>query len=85
AGTSAEARISAWQFVQDALSGTTGTQIKADEYLSSLTIYQAGSFALDTRETVNGPDFVPILMSRHKGASLDGNAPAEDDDCALSS
>ncbi|WP_204302542.1 hypothetical protein, partial [Klebsiella pneumoniae] len=64
---------------------TTGTQIKADEYLSSLTIYQAGSFALDTRETVNGPDFVPILMSRHKGASLDDNAPAEDDDCALSS
>ncbi|MET1046372.1 MAG: DEAD/DEAH box helicase, partial [Hyphomicrobium sp.] len=57
----------------------TGSQIKADDYLRSLTIYQAGSFALDTRETVDGPDFVPILMSRRKGASLDDNAPAEDD------
>jgi superfamily II DNA or RNA helicase len=79
-GTPVEGRIAAWQFVQDALSSATGTQIKADEYLSSLTIYQAGSFALDTRETVNGPDFVPILMSRQKGATLDDNAPAEDGD-----
>lgn len=75
-----EQRIAKWQPVQDALSDVTGSQVKTDGFLGSLTIYQAGSFALDTRETVSGPDFVPILMSRHKGASLDDNAPAEDDD-----
>ncbi|WP_247413531.1 DEAD/DEAH box helicase [Bradyrhizobium sp. 176] len=80
AGLPMEQRISKWQPVQDALSDVTGSQIKTDGFLGSLTIYQAGSFALDTRETVSGPDFVPILMSRHKGASLDDNAPAEDDD-----
>ncbi|MGM4877058.1 DEAD/DEAH box helicase [Bradyrhizobium sp. 956_D2_N1_5] len=80
AGLPVEQRISKWQPVQDALSDVTGSQVKTDGFLGSLTIYQAGSFALDTRETVSGPDFVPILMSRHKGASLDDNAPAEDDD-----
>jgi superfamily II DNA or RNA helicase len=80
AGSPAEARIPAWRAVQDTLGDVAVGEVKADDYLRSLTIYQAGSFALDARETVDGPDFVPILMSRRKGASLDDNAPAEDDD-----
>jgi hypothetical protein len=42
--------------------GVTGSEVKADGFLGSLTIYQAGSFALDTRETANGLDLVPVLM-----------------------
>ena len=78
-GCGLEARIAKWQPVQVALTEVTGSQVKADGFLGSLTIYQAGSFALDVRETANGPDFVPVLMGRNKAPSLDDNARAEDD------
>lgn len=74
-GKPSETRIASWQPVQTALQRTTGRDVKADEYLGSLTIYQAGSFALDVRETRNGPDFLPVLMSRSKASSLEDNAP----------
>ncbi|WP_052341863.1 DEAD/DEAH box helicase [Salinarimonas rosea] len=78
-GASPEARIAAWGPVQDALARATGREVRADEYLSSLTIYQAGAFALDVRETRNGPDFVPVLMSRAKARSTEDDAPAAEE------
>lgn len=78
-GCDIESRITKWQPVQVALREVTGSEVKADGFLGSLTIYQAGSFALDVRETANGPDLVPVLMGRNKAPSLDDNAPAEDD------
>jgi superfamily II DNA or RNA helicase len=78
-GSDIEARITKWQPVQVALQEVTGSEVRADGFLGSLTIYQAGSFALDVRETANGPDLVPVLMGRNKAPSLDDNAPVEDD------
>jgi hypothetical protein len=80
AGQPIEARIGLWQPVQEALRESTGLEVKSDQYLSSLTIYQAGSFALDVRETSNGPDFAPVLMSRGKAATLEDVAPAAEGD-----
>jgi hypothetical protein len=78
-GGDIEARITQWQPVQVALQDVTGSEVRADGFLGSLTIYQAGSFALDARETANGPDLVPVLMGRNKAPSLDDNAPVQDD------
>src|SRR5690606_23211103 len=75
-GQSADSRIESWGPVQEALRDAIGESISADDYLGSLTIYQAGAFALDVRETAHGPDFVPILMSRDKAVSLEDFAPA---------
>ena len=55
-GQSVEARIAAWGPVQTALKVVTGKTVETDQYLGSLSIYQAGSFALDVRETDDGPD-----------------------------
>ena len=83
-GQPTETRIALWQPVQEALRHATGVEARADEYLSSLTIYQAGSFALDVRETASGPDFVPVLMSRSKAGSLEDDAPIGEDGEAAS-
>ncbi|MCV0394849.1 MAG: DEAD/DEAH box helicase [Rhizobiaceae bacterium] len=79
-GKPAEERIASWGPVQEALRRTTGQNVSIDQYLGSLTIYQAGSFALDVRETRSGPDFVPVLMSREKAGSLADFAPAAEGD-----
>lgn len=79
-GKPAEDRIASWGPVQEALRRTTGQNVSTDQYLGSLTIYQAGSFALDVRETRSGPDFVPVLMSREKASSLEDFAPAAESD-----
>lgn len=79
-GKPAEERIASWGPVQEALRRTTGQNVSTDQYLGSLTIYQAGSFALDVRQTRNGPDFVPVLMSREKAGSLEDFAPAAEGD-----
>jgi superfamily II DNA or RNA helicase len=78
-GADFEARVTNWQPVQLALREVTGSEVKADGFLGSLTIYQAGSFALDARETANGLDLVPVLMGRHKAPSVEDNAPVQDD------
>ncbi|MFT3937634.1 hypothetical protein [Rhodopseudomonas sp.] len=78
-GNDFESRINTWRPVQDALQRVTGAEVKTDGFLGSLTIYQAGSFALDARETANGLDLVPVLMGRNKAPSLDDNAPAENE------
>jgi hypothetical protein len=44
----------------------------------SLTVFQAGSFALDVNEVRAGIDFKPVLMSRARAPSLEDDAPAED-------
>lgn len=65
-GADSIARIVAWGPVQEALREVTGETVEADQYLSSMTIYQAGSFALDVAQTQDGPNFVPVLMGREK-------------------
>lgn len=78
AGSAMEARIAAWAPIQRELATTTGQQIPADAYMKTLNFYQAGAFALDVFETPNGPDFVPILMSRSKIGSIEDDAPSSD-------
>ncbi len=74
-------RIAVWGPVQDALGEITGQDVSTDDYLKSLTIYQAGSFALDVQETASGPDFLPVLMARSKRQlDQDDNAAPEDGD-----
>jgi SNF2 family DNA or RNA helicase len=74
-GKSTEERIALWQPVQAGLRAVTGIEVD-DAFLKSLNIYQAGSFALDVRPGVDGPDFLPVLMSRSKAITLDDEAPA---------
>ncbi|WP_445466509.1 DEAD/DEAH box helicase [Faunimonas sp. B44] len=78
-GQPTEARVAAWRPVQSALRATIGREVRADDYLGSLTIYQAGSFALDVRETERGPDFVPILMSHDWANSIEDDAPLDEE------
>jgi hypothetical protein len=57
-------RLHVWKRFQGALRRHLGSEVQADKFVGSLTIYQAGAFGLDVRETPNGPDFLPVLMSR---------------------
>ncbi|WP_417414192.1 DEAD/DEAH box helicase [Hoeflea sp.] len=87
AGTSFETRLPFWQAVQEILQHTLGHEIKADRFVGTLTIYQAGAFALDIRETAHGPDFVPILMARGEPPELgeiDDTADAPETDGQIS-
>lgn len=89
AGQDFELRLPFWKIVQDFLQSNFGQNIKADQFVGSLTIYQSSAFALDVRETPNGPDFVPVLMARDGSADLadsddDGSdAPETDGDNAF--
>lgn len=80
-------RLPFWQQVQDKLKTYLGSDVQADKLVGSLTIYQAGAFGLDVRETTQGTDFLPVLMSRTVEPELgevdDGNdAPETDGDDA---
>lgn len=80
-------RLPFWQQIQDKLSSYLGSDVQADKLVGSLTIYQAGAFGLDVRETAHGTDFLPVLMSRTVEPELgevdDGNdAPETDGDDA---
>ncbi|MGV2181308.1 DEAD/DEAH box helicase [Rhizobium rhizogenes] len=82
-------RLPMWQHVQEALKVHLGDEVQADKFVSSLTIYQAGAFGLDVRETVHGTDFLPVLMSRSVEPELgevdDGtDAPETDGDDGVS-
>ncbi|WP_137113362.1 DEAD/DEAH box helicase [Mesorhizobium sp. GR13] len=80
-GESPDKRIAAWAPVQEALRRTTAGELRTnDGYLTSLTVYQAGAVALDVFETTYGPDFVPVVMSREKTATLNDDAPAPESD-----
>ncbi|WP_224407281.1 DEAD/DEAH box helicase [Afifella sp. IM 167] len=77
-GQPPESRVAAWGPVEADLKAITGQQVTADAYLRTLSIYQAGSFALDVRETEAGPDFVPILMGRDRAPTLEDDAPLDE-------
>lgn len=80
-GQEAERRIEAWGPVQEHYHAVTGEEARADDYLAHLTIYQAGSMALDIRQTTDGPDFVPIVMRRERVATqMDDEAPVPEED-----
>ncbi|AMS40140.1 DEAD/DEAH box helicase [Aminobacter aminovorans] len=80
-GRDAEARIAAWGFVQAALKRTTNDDFRSgDDYLTSLTVYQAGAVALDVVETAGGPDFFPVVMGREKAPTLEDDAAAPGED-----
>lgn len=80
-GKNAETRIAAWGVVQAALKCTTEDELRSDDnYLTSLTVYQAGAVALDVIETASGPDFFPVVMGREKAATLADNTAAPDED-----
>lgn len=76
-------RLPHWQKVQDSLKAHLGSEIQADKFVGSLTIYQAGAFGLDVRQTAQGIDFLPVLMSRTLEPELgevdDGNDAPETD------
>jgi superfamily II DNA or RNA helicase len=61
-GQSGDARIPHWMPVQNALRGAIGEDVKVERLISNFTIHQAGAFALDVREGINGPSFDPVLM-----------------------
>lgn len=76
-GAASETRIAAWAPVQAAMRRTAGEEVRTeDRFLTTLTVYQAGSVALDVFETPYGPDFLPVVMGREKAANLNDDAPA---------
>ena len=80
-------RLPLWQQFQDRLRAHLGIDVQADSFVGSLTVYQAGAFGLDIRETSQGTDFLPVLMSRFVEPELgevdDGtDAPETDGDDA---
>ena len=81
--SSLEARVAAWGRVSAAIKLVDTDSVSADAYTKSLTIFQAGSFALDVSaigERVD--DFVPVLMQRSKARTLDDDAPTDDLDAS---
>lgn len=87
AGQAFSERLPFWQQVQEKIKAHLGSGVQTDKFVGSLTIYQAGAFGLDVRETVQGTDFLPVLMSRTVEPELgevdDGNdAPETDGDDA---
>lgn len=64
-------RLPFWQQVQNIIKAHLGSEVQTDKFVGSLTIYQAGAFGLDVRETAQGTDFLPVLMSRAIEPDLD--------------
>ena len=79
-GTDIPVRVACWDEVKKALAQVDPNAAGADEYTKNLTVFQAGSFALDVSEGRGGIDFKPVLMSRAVARSLEDNAPTEDQD-----
>lgn len=69
-GAETGARLQQWAAVQAELERLTGGTIAADRLLKTFRIYQAGSFALDVRETPGGIEIGPVPMSRGMRPSL---------------
>jgi len=74
-----DAKVTRWGAVTAALAAVKGEEINADAYTKSLTVFQAGSFALDVRHAPGAIEFSPILMSRTVARSLEDNAPVSED------
>ena len=80
AGDDIETKVARWADVTAAIAQVSPNVVEADAYTKNLTVFQAGSFALDIRDGSAQIDFDPILMSRSKARSLEDNAPTEDPD-----
>jgi superfamily II DNA or RNA helicase len=76
-GSEFEQRVSAWLPVQNTLKNITGAEVQRDGFLETFTLYQAGAFALDVRETANGVDFAPVLMSRNRDFTTQDDEPTD--------
>jgi hypothetical protein len=74
-GTDTPRRVECWGKIKNALTRVDPKAVDVDDYTKSLTVFQAGSFALDIAEGRGGLDFKPVLMSRSKARSLEDNAP----------
>lgn len=79
-GKDLDARVRRWSEVTSALAVIDPEAVAADSYTKSLTVFQAGSFALDVARNGDGIDFVPVLMSRERARSLEDDAPVLDDE-----
>jgi len=73
-------RVARWSEVTSALAVVNPQSVTADGYTKSLTVFQAGSFALDVTRKGGVIDFVPVLMSRDRARSLEDDAPVIDDE-----
>ncbi len=62
-GRTGDERIPAWLPVQSLLESMAGEPLRADRVLQNFRIYQGGAFALDVRQSGEGPNFDPVLMS----------------------
>lgn len=80
AGKDIDARVARWGEVTKALAVVNPDSATADSYTKGLTVFQAGSFALDVTRTGDGIDFAPVLMSRERARSLEDDAPVLDDE-----
>jgi superfamily II DNA or RNA helicase len=69
-GADTATRLQRWGAVQTEMERHSGAKIEADRLLKSFRIYQAGSFALDVRETPSGAEIDPVPMSRGMRSSL---------------
>jgi len=83
-GRGVEQRVSAWLPVQGALRRITGAEVQRDGFLETFTLFQAGAFALDVRETPNGVDFAPVLMSRNRAFAVQDDEPNDADESVTS-
>ncbi|CAO4164050.1 DEAD/DEAH box helicase [Methylorubrum populi] len=79
-GKDIDARVARWGEVTKALAVVNPDSVTADSYTKGLTVFQAGSFALDITRTGDGIDFAPVLMSRERARSLEDDAPVLDDE-----
>ena len=78
-GQAGDERIASWLIVQNALERAVGESVKAEQLLKSFHILQAGAFALDVRESPNGPTFSPVLMGPELRPSLSDDSAAPED------
>lgn len=79
-GQDIDARVARWSEVTSALAVVNPDSVKADSYTKGLTVFQAGSFALDVTRKGDAIDFVPVLMSRERARSLEDDAPVIEED-----
>ena len=77
-GVDIPGRVECWERIKNALNRVDPQAVGTDDYTKNLTVFQAGSFALDVTESHGGIDFKPVLMSRSKGRSLEDDAPADE-------
>jgi hypothetical protein len=79
-GQEIDARVTRWGEVTSALAVVNPDSVTADSYTKGLTVFQAGSFALDIARNGDSIDFVPVLMSRERARSLEDDAPVLDEE-----